>query len=81
MIANISCISHVYSTQLLYNALFTHVQWGRGTVFQEDYFDLLNAAEIGMQITYAPNNAEALLKNFTTLYNNAITEVHTCIRT
>ena len=54
-----------------------YTQWGRGTVFQEDYFDLLNAAEIGMQITYDPSNAEALLKNFTSLYNNAINEVST----
>ena len=58
---------------------YTHTQWGRGTVFQEDYFDLLNAAEIGMLITYNPSNAEALLKNFTTLYSNAITEVAKCI--
>ena len=54
-----------------------YTQWGRGTVFQEDYFDLLNAAEIGMQITYDPSNAEALLKNFTSLYSNAINEVST----
>ena len=58
-----------------------YTQWGRGTVFQEDYFDLLNAAEIGMQITYNPSNAEALLKNFATLYSNAITEVYTHMHT
>ena len=59
--------------------LFLHMYtlWGRGTVFQEDYFDLLNAAEIGMQITYDPSNAEALLKNFTSLYSSAINEVST----
>lgn len=57
--------------------LFVHTQWGRGTVFQEDYFDLLNAAETGMKITYSPNDAAVLLKNFTTLYNNGITEVNT----
>ena len=58
-----------------------YTQWGRGTVFQEDYFDLLNAAEIGMQITYDPSNAEALLKNFTSLYSNAINEVVICMHT
>jgi len=57
------------------------VQWGRGTVFQEDYFDLLNAAEVGMQITYTPSSAGELLKNFTTLYNSAMTQVHTSTHT
>ena len=39
-------------------------QWGKDTVFQEDYFDLLNAAETGILITYTPSNAEELLQNF-----------------
>ncbi|XP_065915296.1 alpha-xylosidase BoGH31A-like isoform X1 [Dysidea avara] len=50
-------------------------QWGRGTVYQENYFDLLNAAEVGMKITYSPEIAEDLLKNFTTLYNNGMSQV------
>ena len=31
---------------------------GKDTIHQEDYFDLLNAAEVGMKITYSPDTAE-----------------------
>ena len=44
-------------------------------MYQENYFDLLNAAEVGMKITYSPEIAEDLLKNFTTLYNNGMSQV------
>ena len=45
-------------------------------MYQEDYFDLLNAAEVGMKITYNPDTAEDLLKNFTTFYNSGMSQVN-----
>ena len=48
---------------------------GEDTVYQEDYFDLLSAIEVGMKITYNPGTAEDLLKNFTRLYSNGMSQV------
>ena len=48
-------------------------------MFQEDYFDLLNAAETGMLITYNPSKAEELLQNFNILYSSA--EAQVCAHT
>jgi hypothetical protein len=50
-------------------------QWGIKTVFQEDYFALLNATEIGQRNSYLPARTEQNLKLFSAYSSNAITEV------
>ena len=51
------------------------IQWGIKTVFQEDYFALLNATEIGQRNSYLPARTEQNLKLFSAYSSNAITEV------
>lgn len=50
-------------------------QWGITTVYDEDYFDLLNASEAGQRITAAPATAPAELAAFLGSYQAGIAEV------
>ena len=52
-----------------------HLQWSSDIVFQEDYFSLLNATEIGQRITYSPSSYSNLLPSFTNYVTMAIDQV------
>ena len=53
----------------------SYLQWGTDTVYQEDYFSLLNATEIGTKITYNPANINTLAHQFESYVTAAIEEV------
>ena len=44
-------------------------------MYQEDYFSLLNATEIGRRMTYSPSSAPSLLPTFTNYVTMAIDQV------
>ena len=50
-------------------------QWGKDTVWQEDYFALMNATQVASRITFVPQDTEMYLKLFPTYHENAIKEV------
>ena len=50
-------------------------QWGKDTVYQEDYPALLMATEIGERITYSPSSYTSLLPKFEQYALSAVDEV------
>lgn len=61
------------------NVLFSY-QWGLfTTVYQEEYFALLNATEVGMKITYDPQNILSYSSAFPYYASAAIKEVSVAV--
>ena len=55
--------------------IFFLSQWNIDTVYQEEYFALLNATETGRRITYDPRNIATYTKPFGSYVTTAINEV------
>ena len=60
------------------NHVMISIQWGIDTVYQEDYFALLNATETGRAITYTPSNIVAFTAPFSKYVLEAVIEVKFC---
>ena len=62
-------------------SLIFSYQWGLfTTVYQEDYFALLNATEVGMRITYDPQNILSYSSAFPYYASAAIEEVNLILK-
>ena len=76
-------VGHIVSVSICVCSNSGLLQWTTDTVYQEDYFSLLNVTEIGQRITYSPSSFSLLLPTLANSVNMAIDQVYwvlTCCR-
>ena len=66
---------HRYLTSPTVPLILLWFQWGKDTMYQEDYVSLLTATEIPQRISYSPSSFSSLLPSFGDSIGSAVEEV------